>query len=410
MKNIIAILLLMLLPIGGYAQQIGFKKKYQNTIEGKNYYFTALLEHSTSARDIIQNSPVLKEIAQDKLRNLTQSVGADAQLKAMVFTEEEIETIGKEFARLYKKGNVLDNIFQQEIVPSGTYLQLITSDRAESIRRIWEHDARAINLAIREYGWGEKPEYPNIDSISFDVHSRAYREELIPNVVQNVVAKCELSNIFYAVPLNAMKTLMDVNGRYQSIDFEPLGETVNKKAYARAKTINFEEYPYTLILVLGYGPEEKGQKIHPEGKMRAEYAAVLWRKHLAPFIVVSGGRVHPYHTPYNEAEQMKDYLVNVQGVPEDAIIMEPHARHTTTNIRNTVRIMLSEDFPMNRPALITSGQQHIDYVLTKDFEKRCKDDMGMVPYRMGKKLDRRTVEFYPEKEATILDDSEPMDP
>ena len=61
--------------------------------------------------------------------------------------------------------------------------------------------------------------------------------------------------------------------------------------------------------MLGAGPEEPNVSISPEGKLRSAYAAMMYRQHQAPFIIVSGGRVHPYHTPYNEAFEMKKYLM-----------------------------------------------------------------------------------------------------
>ena len=72
-----------------------------------------------------------------------------------------------------------------------------------------------------------------------------------------------------------------------------------------------EHYPIQPVLVLGAGPEEPNVSISPEGKLRSAYAAMMYRQHQAPFIIVSGGRVHPYHTPYNEAFEMKKYLMDV---------------------------------------------------------------------------------------------------
>ena len=52
----------------------------------------------------------------------------------------------------------------------------------------------------------------------------------------------------------------------------------------------------------------------------------------APLILVSGGYVHPNQTPYCEAIEMKESLVRDFGIPSDAILIDPHARHTTTNL------------------------------------------------------------------------------
>ena len=43
--------------------------------------------------------------------------------------------------------------------------------------------------------------------------------------------------------------------------------------------------------------------------------------------------VHPDDTPFNEAWEMRSFLLQ-HGVPEDMIVGDFYARHTTTNLRN----------------------------------------------------------------------------
>ncbi len=38
---------------------------------------------------------------------------------------------------------------------------------------------------------------------------------------------------------------------------------------------------------------------------------------------------------------MNRYLIEVYGISESAILLEPHARHTTTNLRNGMREILA---------------------------------------------------------------------
>jgi uncharacterized SAM-binding protein YcdF (DUF218 family) len=54
-----------------------------------------------------------------------------------------------------------------------------------------------------------------------------------------------------------------------------------------------------------------------------------YKEGVAPFIVVTGGKVYPFKTRNVEAYHMKQYLINEFEIPEDQIIIEPHARHTT---------------------------------------------------------------------------------
>jgi hypothetical protein len=59
---------------------------------------------------------------------------------------------------------------------------------------------------------------------------------------------------------------------------------------------------------------------------------------------------------------MKRSLIRDFGIAEDAIIIDPHARHTTTNIRNAARLIFRYGIPADRPALITTQQYHLDSV------------------------------------------------
>ena len=80
-------------------------------------------------------------------------------------------------------------------------------------------------------------------------------------------------------------------------------------------------------------------------------AALQYAKGVAPFIVTSGGKVHPYKTKFCEATEMKRYLVEKLHIPANAIIVDPHARHTTTNMRNAARLIYRYGIPLIKPAL-----------------------------------------------------------
>src|SRR5690606_31631357 len=136
------------------------------------------------------------------------------------------------------------------------------------------------------------------------------------------------------LPLLSGLRFLEINERWDAAQLEPMSEGVNAAAIERIKTTNWANYPYASLLVLGAGPSQYHQPISPGGILRCRMAARVYKSGLAPFIIVSGGRVHPYKTPYIEAVEMKKYLIDVHGIPADAIIVEPHARHTTTNMRN----------------------------------------------------------------------------
>ena len=162
-------------------------------------------------------------------------------------------------------------------------------------------------------------------------------------------------------------------------------------------------------MIPGAGPEEPDVPLSAEGMIRCRLAAMQYRKGLAPFIVPSGGKVHPYKTKYCEAVEMKKYMIEKLHIPASAIIIEPHARHTTTNMRNTVRLMYRYGIPFEKVALTctTKGQSgSIEHSLAD----RCMRELNEVPYKNGNRLSETEMEFYPLIEALQINPREPMDP
>jgi 8-oxo-dGTP pyrophosphatase MutT (NUDIX family) len=139
-------------------------------------------------------------------------------------------------------------------------------------------------------------------------------------------------------------------------------------------------------------------------------AAERWRQRKAPFVVVSGGYVHPNQTPFAEAIEMKRALVEELGLPESAIVIDPHARHTTTNLRNAARLLFRYGVPVDRPALVTTDTGQSAYIESEGFAERCRKELGYLPYRLGRRLSRFDQEFWPLLDSLHADAVEPLDP
>lgn len=43
-------------------------------------------------------------------------------------------------------------------------------------------------------------------------------------------------------------------------------------------------------------------------------------------------------------------------------------------------------------------------------DSRCLRELGYVPYRLGKRLNERMLEFFPLQESLIIQPTEPIDP
>jgi len=98
------------------------------------------------------------------------------------------------------------------------------------------------------------------------------------------------------------------------------------------------------------------------------------------------------------------------GIQADAIIIDPHARHTTTNFRNADRLIIRYGIPINKPSLfITSKSQH-DSVMKDTFDKRNIHELGYLPYRDKKSISNHDVVFYPVYESLHMDPLDPLDP
>jgi hypothetical protein len=130
----------------------------------------------------------------------------------------------------------------------------------------------------------------------------------------------------------------------------------------------------------------------------------------APFVLVSGGYVHPSQTRFSEALEMKKALLDDYHVPEAAILVDPHARHTTTNMRNAAREIYRYNMPMNKPALVISDAAQIGNIASQPFADRCLKELGYLPYQLVGRLSDTSLVFLPKAESLQQDPLDPLDP
>lgn len=392
--------------------KVGYQLINPQKVESKNYYFFSVINESGLMNKIFSGNSNLREIADEKYNRLLQSEDSFNSIsEALQFTPEEINAVANELSQLYKSEKALQDIYRDHVVASGCYFLLTdkSDDPAEIIGRIWEQDANAMNRLIEVYGKGEKPFYPNIDSISYAVGSRKHNM-LMSAAKSLVLLEAENNPLFYFIPYYAARLMLDINDRDESIVYEPLGDNGNRASYERIKTIDWEKYPYSVIVILGWGPDNYDFPLNPGAKIRIRTAVTKFKEGVAPFIIVTGGKVYPYKTRNVEAYHMKRYLIEEFGIPEDNIIIEPHARHTTSNIRNSTRIIYRWGIPMSKPMLVSSSEQHISTVASEAFAQRCQNELNLVPYKLGERIGLNFVELYPLPNALQINPIEPIDP
>lgn len=132
---------------------------------------------------------------------------------------------------------------------------------------------------------------------------------------------------------------------------------VNKKVDAFTEE-DWKKYKYNVIIVPGFTPKhaKEDDPMDPQEVARVKAAKQALEQGEAPFILVSGGNCHPNGTKKNEATEMKRWLIYYGHLPEDRIIVEPAAQHSTTNLRNAGRYMLNHC--MTKALIVTTGSQH----------------------------------------------------
>ena len=382
-----------------------------NWVQAKNYYLLTLFEKDKPVNDVLKNDPEFKKLNQKKLADLSSSLAeckdGACLTSRLKFTDDEIKLVSAELTALCKPGSALDILVKTQLRPSYTYSLYQNATDAELLAKAWEQDATGINYAIGVYGDGKKPNYPLIDSISFNTGLKMYKT-LLYDVNTALIGDLKYNKLFFEPGMQAALLFLQINERQDPANYEPMGLTVNKAAIDHIKNLKWGQYPYSVILIPGAGPDNLTTPLSAEGMLRCRMAAVRYRAGDAPFIMPSGGKAHPFKTKYCEAEEMKKYLVNVLHIPAYAVIMEPHARHTTTNFRNGVRLMYRYGLPAAKPALSVTDKSQTDYIVT--MASRCELELKYVPYRLGKRLSETAVEFYPLPEAMQINPLEPLDP
>ena len=415
MKFFYPFLLLCLFYLGVSAQELPKQSyqllKTQNEVQYKNYYLLTLFQQLPELRKMLSTDTALNNLYKAKTAQVNEAVKTcktdiTCYAKALKFTNEEIANIGNRLALLYTENNPLGSVVKNHLIPSGCYALFANEQPKTLLVKAWEQDAKAINYAIGVYVEGNKPNYPKIDSISFNLKDKEFAELTSASAL---LALQNNNKLFFEPAMLFALEALELNERNDAADYEPMATGVNLSAINQIKKTDWKKYPYSVILVPGAGPEEKEVALSPGGMIRCRLAAIQYKKGVAPFIVVSGGRVHPYKTRFSEAYEMKKFLMGTLLIPESAIIMEPHARHTTTNLRNCARLMFRYGMPLEKPGLACTVKSQSNYI-TDILLERCKKELGYYPYKNGKCLSDTESEFYLNTASLQIDFDEPLDP
>jgi hypothetical protein len=332
----------------------------------------------------------------------------ECPIDQLELTDAEILKAGNILRRLASTGGPLNRMLQDHMRLSGRFQKYARLDDEAFMRAAWEETARGVNRLYRVYGLGEPFSLSSIDGMTRSPKDDQYRS-LLASVLK-ISTDSATSDPFFAIWACVGFDLLAINQRDEAARYEPLETGENAAAFANAHTFDWRSVRYSAIVVPGIGLEAGETGISPLGALRVRMAVKRWREGLASFIIVSGGHVHPNRTPYAEAIEMKHALMTRYGMPANAILVDPYARHTTTNLRNATRLLFRMGAPMDKPVIIMKLDGLSEYILSKDFGLRCEKELGYEPMSNITDLAEFEMSAKPNIVSLHADPKDPLDP
>ena len=276
--------------------------------------------------------------------------------------------------------------------------------RAQVVREL-----RGLNAVLQTYGFGTQSRYPMIDGPVEKVDGDGFKAS-----VADAIWLADAGKHDPAVRLDPSIALaialIDANERRDAVLFEPLDQAHNAAPFALAKKTDWQRYRYSAIIIPGVGPENPALSISARSKLHLQLAARRFAQGDVAFIITSGAAVHPKGSTYVEAVEMRKTLVERFGIPAERIVIEPYARHTTTNLRNATRRLHAMGAPLDKPTLIVANSSQSRYISSPEFAARNPAELGYDPGTVGKRHSPYEVEFTPSVRSLRVDPWDPLDP
>jgi hypothetical protein len=350
------------------------------------YLLTVLMQDAEARAAVTAREELTSLAATRRARALsaadTCADGMDCLLAALRWEQEEGRAAGEALAAALSETLVV----ARHLRASGAFAQHAGLDDAALIEAAWADTSAGLDRLLDDYA----------AALGVAWLSGAIHEAYTPDAP------------FFAPGLALTGRAMDALGRDEPVRYEPLHEGENAAAMARAETVDWDAAPFALILVPGIGPGDLDTPITGMSMAHADQGAARWRAGLAPFIVPSGGHVHPFGTPYCEALEMKRYLMETHDVPEDAILIDPYARHTPPNLRNAARLALRAGVPLKKPLLLTTDV--LQHIAVTTLGPRCEDELGYSCWAALSELTPRDNCWYLNPLSLHQDARDPLDP
>jgi hypothetical protein len=395
-----------LLPSAAAGQDpAAYSAGFKDGLDARVFPLLAMLRAADGWAAALRDDPVLRELAAERAARVptTECTPAPVCLAdPWLWTGADIATVEAQLRLAMADRRLAKDLVTRQMRPSQRFARYASASDADLVAAAWASTAAAMNRAIAVYGKGEAPRYPKIDSIIFDPAAAEYAAVLMAHGVATT-ARAREDDLFFDPARRYALGLLRMNERADAGSYRPLTEGENRETLRAVARANWKGRAYSALLVFGHGPDDPVSRTGVLGHIRLGIAADLYARGLAPFLIVSGGNVHPNRTPFNEAVEMKRLLIADYGVPADRILIEPHARHTTTNLRNCARLLLAGDFPARLPALVVSDDRTIQYIGGAELAQRNLREMGVQPGTLSPGPDRFTLRFAPDPAAFHVD-------
>ena len=246
-KTIFLLALIFILPYALLGQQYRLYNpvKSGNYAQDKNFYLLTLFEKIPELNKVLATNSTLAKIASDKknaLQNAAQNCREDlsCHTNGLIWTDDEIELIGKELQKLIQSSSVFKQLIEQHIKPSG-YFQLYNElDNESLILKSWEDAANGINRLINVYALAEKPRYAKIDSVSYNING-VYYQRLVDCLNGVLAEQIDKMSLFFQPSLVFTMGLMEINNRDEAARFEPMEAKENAAALQHIPNISWND-------------------------------------------------------------------------------------------------------------------------------------------------------------------------
>jgi DUF218 domain len=390
----------------------GYTAPFPESLESRVFPLFSLIRAAPGWAEAIATDPELRLLARQRTARVP-ATDCTAPLRcltdAWTWTEGDIAKVEARLRALARQPRLRLSLVHAQMRRSGRFARHAALPDGDLLSSAWKETALGLNRVIAVYALGEPPRYPVIDAIIFDTAHPEYAGILRRHGVATA-AMSQAGDLIFDPALRYATGLLMINERTEAAAFRPLLAGENSASVQAASTIDWQQYRYPALLVFGHGPEDPQSGTGPMAHIRLRLAADMFAKRMAPFVVVSGGNVHPNRTKSNEAVEMKRLLVSLHGIPADRILIEPHARHTTTNLRNSARLLLAAGFPVDRPSLIVSDHITMRYITGTELAARNLREMSVQPGKVEAGPDQFTALFTPHPVAFHVEVTDPLDP